>query len=222
LTWHKRRYGSAARIGRRPTARSGHTDPTREDNVMFTPATAEPAAPTAASAQAKLGRIATEFEALDSCHQQVLETLDLLARLVELSEQRSDDAAAPALASQVKAFFSGTAHQHHAEEERLVFPPLIDSGDEALVTQVRRLQQDHFWLEQDWRELEPQIDAIARGRSCDSPEALREGFDIFSALYLDHIDLEESLVYPQAKRRLSERANAGVARLQAQARRAQA
>jgi hemerythrin-like domain-containing protein len=87
---------------------------------------------------------------------------------------------------------------------------------------VRRLKQDHFWLEQDWRELDAQIDAIARGLSPNDPEALRLGVEIISALYLDHIDLEESLIYPQAKRRLSERADAGAARLRAEERHAKA
>ena len=185
---------------------------------MFTPATAEAPSPTPATVLAKLGRIAVEFEALDTCHQQVLETLDVLARMVEQLERTGVDAEVSALARQAHDFFAGAAHQHHVDEERLVFPPLLESGDAVLAGHVRRLKQDHFWLEQDWRELDAQIDAIARGLSPTDPDALRLGVEIISALYLDHIDLEESLIYPQAKRRLSDRANAGAARLQAEER----
>lgn len=189
---------------------------------MFTPASAEAPSPTPATIMAKQGRIAVEFDALDACHQQVLETLDVLARMVEQLESKGVDAEVSALARQVHDFFAGTAHQHHVDEERLVFPPLLESGDEVLAGHVRRLKQDHFWLEQDWRELDAQIDAIARGLSPNDPEALRLGVEIISALYLDHIDLEESLIYPQAKRRLSERADAGAARLRAEERHAKA
>jgi hemerythrin-like domain-containing protein len=185
---------------------------------MFTPATAEAPSPTPATVLAKLGRIAVEFEALDTCHQQVLETLDVLARMVEQLDRTGVDAEVSALARQAHDFFAGAAHQHHVDEERLVFPPLLESGDAVLAGHVRRLKQDHFWLEQDWRELDAQIDAIARGLSPNDPDALRLGVEIISALYLDHIDLEESLIYPQAKRRLSDRANAGAARLQAEER----
>ncbi|MFM2069201.1 MAG: hypothetical protein RLZZ584_4110 [Pseudomonadota bacterium] len=171
---------------------------------------------------AALGRIQAEFEALDACHQQVLDTLAVLGLLVEQLEAHGVDAEAQAAAQQIVTFFDGTAHEHHAEEERLVFPPLLEGTDAGLAEKVRRLQQDHGWLEQDWVELRLQIDAIARGYSWYDLDALRAGVGVYTALYMDHIDLEESLIYPNARRSLSERASAGAARLAAGQRRLRA
>jgi hemerythrin-like domain-containing protein len=169
-----------------------------------------------------LGRLQAEFDALDACHQQVLDTLGLLSGLCD---RLRDDGVSPAVcddARQIVSFFDSTAHTHHAEEDRLVFPPLLEGSDTALAQQVRRLQQDHVWLEQDWVELKLQLDAVAKGYSWYDLDALRAGIGVFTGLYLDHIDLEESIVYPNARRRLSERANAGAARLAAEQQRQRA
>jgi hypothetical protein len=64
---------------------------------------------------------------------------------------------------------------------------------------VLRLQQDHGWLEEDWLELEPQLQAVAHGYSWYDIDSLRHGVGVFTALYHDHIALEESLIYPEAK-----------------------
>jgi hemerythrin-like domain-containing protein len=64
---------------------------------------------------------------------------------------------------------------------------------------VSRLLQDHLWLEEDWRELQPPLDAIACGQSWFDVAVLREGSAIFAALARDHIALEESCLYPVAR-----------------------
>jgi hemerythrin-like domain-containing protein len=70
------------------------------------------------------------------------------------------------------------------------------------VQAVLRLQQDHDWLEEDWMALSPHLAAIAAGQSWWEVESLRDGVSVFSALLRDHIALEESLIYPQARQRL--------------------
>lgn len=52
-------------------------------------------------------------------------------------------------------------------------------------------------------ELEPHLQAIAHGQGPRNLDTLRSGAGIFSALSLEHIALEESVVYPQAKSRLN-------------------
>jgi hemerythrin-like domain-containing protein len=70
-----------------------------------------------------------------------------------------------------------------------------------------RLQQDHGWLEEDWLELSPQLQAVAEGYSWYDLDTLRAGVPIFTELYRDHIALEESMIYPEARRRdLNQRA----------------
>lgn len=160
-----------------------------------------------------------DFEALDREHQLVLDHLVILKRMVADLDARGVDASVQGQAQAVVKFFDTTAHHHHAEEDRVVFPPLLEGTDMALADKVKRLQQDHRWLEQDWAELKLQVDAIAKGYSWYEIDALRASVEVYIALYLDHIDLEESIVYPQAKRRLAERADAGEARLAAASRR---
>jgi hemerythrin-like domain-containing protein len=156
--------------------------------------------------------VPAEFEALDACHQQVLSTLRVFGRLVDHLDQHGLDATARAMATEVIDFFATTARQHHAEEEEMVFPPLLLSSDAELVHQVQRLQQDHGWLEENWIELAPQLKAVSEGYNWFDLDYLRPAVTVFTELYLDHLDLEESMIYPEAKRVLSLRAQAGIGR----------
>ena len=151
-----------------------------------------------------------ELDALDQTHRQVMVVLGELQQLIERLDDAGVDDTARQMAREICAFFSGRARQHHADEERIVFPGLLKSGDDELVQHVLRLQQDHGWLEEDWLELEPQLQAVAEGYSWYDIPTLRAALPIFEALYREHIALEESLVYPAARRQRAEAA-AGVA-----------
>jgi hemerythrin-like domain-containing protein len=105
-------------------------------------------------------------------------------------------------------FFDTTARQHHADEEALIFPPLVRKADKVLLQHVRRLQQDHGWLEEDWLAISPQLHAVAQGYNWYDPAALRHAVGVFTALYHEHIGLEESLVYPAARHQLDTEAQA--------------
>jgi hemerythrin-like domain-containing protein len=150
------------------------------------------------------------FEALDQTHRRVLELLDQLDRLIVHLDAHGPDPTARRLAAEIHAFFNEHARQHHADEERLVFPSLLTSSDPELVQHVRRLQQDHGWLEEDWLELAPHMEAVAGGYNWYDLTMLRHALPVFRALYEEHIGLEESLIYPAAKRRQQEIA-AGIA-----------
>ena len=163
-------------------------------NAQAAPLT--PAAVPAASAAAPL-------DALDSCHREVVAALQSLARLVELIDRNGLDDGTRKVAHDAHLFFATTALNHHLDEERHVFPALLASDDAELVQVTRRLQMDHGWLEEDWLELAPQIEAISRGYSWFDLDVLRHGIEVFTALYHDHIRLEESLIYPEARSRLS-------------------
>ncbi len=141
------------------------------------------------------------FEVLDEAHRAVMEQLGLLAELIERLDREGIDARASELARGIGAFFNGHAREHHAEEERRVFPGLLADGAPELVQHVRRLQQDHGWLEEDWLELAPQLEAVANGYNWYDLAMLQHALPIFTELYREHIALEESLIYPEAKRR---------------------
>jgi hemerythrin-like domain-containing protein len=141
------------------------------------------------------------FDALDDTHRQVLVMLGRLEQLLDhVGDQGADDIARDS-ATAIHAFFSGRARQHHEAEETFVFPDLLSGGDDELVQHILRLRQDHGWLEEDWRELAPQLEAISRGYNWYDLAMLRAALPLFAALYREHIALEESVVYPEAKRR---------------------
>lgn len=139
------------------------------------------------------------FEALDLCHRQTVDALGKLTELVSrLAEQGVDDTARE-LARDIAQHFDTVARPHHEDEERHVFPGLVARGDAELTQAVLRLQQDHDWLEEDWLEIGPHIAAVAAGQSWYDPALLAEGAAVFSALSMEHITLEESLIYPAAR-----------------------
>jgi iron-sulfur cluster repair protein YtfE (RIC family) len=150
-----------------------------------------------------LGPVASDgLDLLDACHVQTVLALDKLAVLMARLRDHGADPDARALAREVVDFFTATSRPHHQDEERHIFPGLLSGEDPEIVQAVLRLQQDHAWLEEDWRELAPQLDAVACGQNWFDVDILREGVDIFVALSLDHMALEESLIYPAARTRL--------------------
>jgi hemerythrin-like domain-containing protein len=140
------------------------------------------------------------LESLDATHRDILAMLAQLDELLDHLERAGSDSVAQASATAICGFFASTARQHHVDEERLVFPGLLRSGDLELVQHVQRLQQDHGWLEEDWIELAPNLQAVAQGQNLYDIDTLRQGVTVFTDLYHDHIRLEDSLVYPAARR----------------------
>ncbi len=178
----------------------------------------------------KIGGIAHEvspktpdgFDVLDSCHRQTVFALGKLAALVtRLARAHGADAEARQLAGEILEHFSKTVRDHHQDEERHLFPTMALSGDPEIVQAVLRLQQDHDWLEENWMELAPQIDAVACGQSWYDVDVLRECAEVFSALSLDHVALEESCIYPRARSLLRGRGRIEMGREMAARRRAQ-
>jgi len=140
-----------------------------------------------------------EFDALDRTHAEVVQALRELERLIDRLEAVDIDDEARASSAALCAFFDGTSRAHHEDEERVVFPPLLAGGDASLVQHVQRLQQDHGWLEEDWRELRPHLRAVAEGLHWLDTDLMRDMAAVFSALYIEHIALEESLIYPASR-----------------------
>jgi hemerythrin-like domain-containing protein len=140
------------------------------------------------------------LQVLDRTHRDIVEMLTQLHLLIEKLEARGIEEGVRLLARDICTFFDATARPHHAAEEALVFPDLLGSGDPELVQHVRRLQQDHGWLEEDWLELAPQLRAVANGQSWYDIDILRSAVPVFTELYRDHIALEETVVYPASRR----------------------
>jgi hemerythrin-like domain-containing protein len=141
------------------------------------------------------------FEMLDATHRAVMETLERLQQWVQALDDQGITPATRATAEEICSFFDGSARAHHAAEEQRVFPSLLSSGNAVLVHHVRRLQQDHGWLEEDWLELQPQLRAVVEGYNWYDLDFLRAAVPVFTDLYRDHISLEENVVYPESRRR---------------------
>ncbi|MBV8380828.1 MAG: hemerythrin domain-containing protein [Paucibacter sp.] len=158
-------------------------------------AQAQPVAP-AATAPSDDG-----FDILDAAHSQAIVELGKLAALVSRIRTHGIDDVARALAVEVAGFFGAYNREHHADEEKHVFPQLLRDGDAETVQTVRCLLQDHRWLDEDWREVGALVQAIASGQGWIDVDTLHEGVQVFSGLMRAHIALEESFIYPQARAR---------------------
>lgn len=158
-----------------------------------------------------------QFKALDACHQQIHQQLAELTDLLDRLDTESDSPHCRQKAKTIEAFFSEVARPHHAEEEKNVFPVLLASDNAELVQTVRTLQQDHGWIEQNWLELAPMLRAIAQGEDWADMAELKHNVEVFVCLCHDHIVLEETLIYPEAKARLVEELASRAQRLAQQA-----
>ncbi len=152
------------------------------------------------------------FDFLDSTHREIQKQIKTLHALVDAIVADGLNAANRATAQGVLNYFNGEARHHHLDEEKHIFPTLLASHDAELVQAAQHLIQDHGWLEENWLQIEPSIEAATNGNQWFDPDELRHALEVFEALYLDHILLEESLAYPEAKKRLDNLNTTGVGR----------
>jgi len=158
------------------------------------------------------------FEFLDTTHRDIMAQLIQLSPLIDAIESEGLNAANRDKVRRILHYFNTEARQHHLDEEKHIFPALLNSQDEAIVRTIQRLLQDHGWLEENWFQIAPSLDAAANGNLWFDTRELRHAFDVFEALYLDHIMLEESVAYPEAKKRLQAYDRAGIGREMAERR----
>lgn len=140
-----------------------------------------------------------QFKALDACHLQIQEHLAELQRMAAHMETAGLDEADRKLAGEIESFFSHSSREHHEQEEKHVFPPLLADGSEEIKVAVRSLQQDHGFIEENWIELGPQLRAIAEGNDWFEPAEFQHNVSLYLELMNGHIALEESMIYPESK-----------------------
>ncbi len=134
-------------------------------------------------------------ELMDETHREIAQVLGRMEALAQLLPLPAPQTQAAMLAEQACHFFDGPARAHHEAEETQVFPRLLAGHDAAVRAQVQRLQQDHHWIEEDWLELEPQLQAVARGESPGDADFLRPALIEFTTLYREHLAVEEALLH---------------------------
>ena len=139
------------------------------------------------------------LERLASTHEQIRYWLGELQGLVDHMEQEGWDTWARDKARAVIDFFSHTGRQHHLDVDRQVLPLVAGRGDESVETDVERLRTDHGWIDEDWSELRAQLQPVAEGFGGYDVDMLRHAADVYAALLLEYLALEEGSVFPAAR-----------------------
>lgn len=140
------------------------------------------------------------------CHAGITRQLDLLAGLPALLEPAER---ARRLASQALAFFRTAVFAHHRDEERELFPAVLESAAKGaeldrVQTMIRRLVDEHREIERTWKDLEPGLKKVAKGQDADvDATALRS----LVSLYHAHARFEETEFLPLSQAILARNAN---------------
>ena len=141
------------------------------------------------------------LDEFSQCHGGILERLDALDRLPALLEPAAQ---ARRIARESLDFFSGVVYEHHAEEEKDLFPAVLASASSEELPSVRamveRLTREHRDVEAQWKQLEPLIKKLAKGQPADvNPQAVSS----LVAQYQAHAQFEEQEFLPLSEKILS-------------------
>lgn len=141
-----------------------------------------------------------------NCHVGILSHLSALGDLPALL---APAARARKIAEESLGFFSDAVYEHHAEEERELFPAVLASaapGDELARVQamVERLTREHRQVEAAWTRLAPHLKQIAKGQPAELDTAALEAL---VRDYSAHAAIEEAEFLPLCHTILSRNSN---------------
>ena len=138
------------------------------------------------------------LDTFSNCHSGILRQLNFFAGLPQLAiaAEKSRHVAAATL-----ALFDDAVINHHADEEKELFPAVLRSatpGEEAARVEaiVNRLVAEHRLIESMWRRLHPAVKAVAASKdtSLDTGEVER-----LVRAYAEHAIYEEKEFLPLAQ-----------------------
>ena len=142
---------------------------------------------------------------LRACHRRIEKQLATLERLQRhLPEHGHDDDARHA-ARAILRYFDTAAVNHHADEERSIFPRLARAAvtDAHAQAVMNELQREHRLLDVQWARLRPLLAGIAAGQRANlSPRDVLE----LREAYARHIAVEEDVLIPIAEATLDDQA----------------
>jgi hemerythrin-like domain-containing protein len=146
------------------------------------------------------------IDEFSQCHAGILKQLQALDALPALLEPA---ARARQIAADTVSFFREAVFEHHAEEERELFPAVLASAREgaerdkvqAIITE---LTAEHRQVEAAWSKLEPRLKAVAKGHASDI-----DGADIAELVrsYQVHARYEEEVFLPLSQAILGRNSN---------------
>jgi hemerythrin-like domain-containing protein len=142
-----------------------------------------------------------------NCHTGIATQLASLAALPELTEAAEK---ARVAAEGTLALFKNVVYEHHADEERELFPAVLQSASpgaehDRVQVMVQRLTAEHRAVEALWKILEPHVKAAAKGKA--SEELNRSMVAELVKIYLGHAQLEETEFLPLAAEILGRNGN---------------
>ncbi len=134
-----------------------------------------------------------------SCHEGILSHLKTFGELPALLEPV---ARARTIAEDTLKFFREAMFDHHAEEEKDLFPAVLDRAEQGEEREnvrklVDQLKAEHRAIEALWLGMEPQIKKLAKGQPADV-----DGMAVQSLVrkYAAHAKLEQDQFLPLAER----------------------
>lgn len=146
------------------------------------------------------------LDEFSNCHGGILGKLDALDRLPALLAPAAE---ARHIAADSLEFFTTVVYEHHAEEERELFPAVLASatkGTERDQVQgmVDRLTQEHRDIEAAWERLKPHLKGIAKGHEAALDTA---ALAALVSHYKAHARYEEQQFLPLSKAILGRNGN---------------
>jgi hemerythrin-like domain-containing protein len=134
-----------------------------------------------------------------NCHEGIVSHLNIFKELPALVDSA---AGARKIASETLKFFREAVFDHHSEEEKDLFPAVLEnamSGEELNTVQmmIDRLVVEHREIEALWTHLEPGLAKLASGHLVDVDAVAIEKL---VAQYTAHARLEESEFLPLAEK----------------------
>lgn len=133
-----------------------------------------------------------------SCHEGIVSHLKTFGELPALLEPA---ARARKIAEETLEFFQGAVFDHHAEEEKDLFPAVLahaaKGGEHDKVQgMIKGLTAEHRDIEAIWSQLEPQLQKVAKGHLAEVDAA---SVQHLVSKYSAHAKLEEDEFLPLAE-----------------------
>lgn len=142
-------------------------------------------------------------EMLVSCHDRLRDRCSTLSRLPGHIAEHGADEQARSAAQSILRYFDGPALYHHADEEKDLFPALLESvaGSDAVCLRelFDRLSSEHRQLENQWQRLRVPLLRISEGSDAELPQ---QEIQTFIAQYASHLQCEDDELLPMARRML--------------------
>ncbi len=146
------------------------------------------------------------LQGFSQCHVGIVAHLQALGRLPALIEPARQ---ARQIADETLKFFRNAVLEHHAEEERELFPAVLASASKGAERDevqriVERLTREHRQVEAAWSRLEPALKAVAHGHDANLDAAA------VAALvddYQGHARYEEEVFLPMSQAILGRNSN---------------